>query len=91
MSAGTQIRVMADASSGITATAVVKGATYRLTGLVGLASLEQGAPSTGTRMWLRVTRRTSSSCPHGESPVSLAVAVRRIAEADGGSDAAPDG
>ena len=51
-SSGTRIRVMADASSGITPGAVSRGATYRLTGVAGQRASRKGA-SDGYRVWLR--------------------------------------
>ncbi len=50
--AGTRVRVTADASSRITATSLSKGATYRLTGVAGQRASRKGALD-GYRVWLR--------------------------------------
>ncbi len=50
--AGTRVKVMADASSGIAATVVSKGGTYRLTGIAGQRASHKGALD-GYRLWLR--------------------------------------
>ena len=52
MAAGTQVRFLADASSHLTAASIVKGATYRLTGVVGQRASRKGALD-GYRIWLR--------------------------------------
>jgi hypothetical protein len=49
---GTAVRVMADASSGLTASTFAKGTTYRLTGIVGQRASHKGALD-GYRLWLR--------------------------------------
>ena len=50
--AGIRVRVMADASSRITATSVSKGSTYRVTGVAGQRASRKGALD-GYRVWLR--------------------------------------
>ena len=52
MAGGTRVKVMADASSGIAATAVSKGGVYRLTGIAGQRASHKGALD-GYRVWLR--------------------------------------
>ena len=49
---GTQVRVLADASSGIGPNAFDLHARYRLTGIAGQRASKKGAPD-GYRMWLR--------------------------------------
>ncbi|MEA2612705.1 MAG: hypothetical protein QOI52_664, partial [Chloroflexota bacterium] len=49
---GVVVRVLADASSGIMTTGVSKGASYRLTGIVGQHASRKGALD-GYRLWLR--------------------------------------
>jgi hypothetical protein len=50
--AGTPFRVLADGSSGIAATDIVKGSSYRLTGIVGQRASRKGALD-GYRLYLR--------------------------------------
>jgi len=49
---GTQVRVLADASSGIGTTAFDLHARYRVTGIAGQRASKKGAPD-GYRIWLR--------------------------------------
>ena len=49
------IRIVADASSGLTATSVVVGATYDVTGVAGQRASRKGALD-GYRIWLRDAR-----------------------------------
>jgi hypothetical protein len=49
---GTLVRVVADASSGIDASAFIDGAAYRLTGVVGQRASRKGSLD-GYRLWLR--------------------------------------
>jgi hypothetical protein len=49
---GLDIRVYADASSGVTASSFIVGATYRLTGVAGQRATHKGALD-GYRLWLR--------------------------------------
>ncbi len=49
---GLDVRVYADASSGVSASAFVVGATYRLTGIAGQRATHKGALD-GYRLWLR--------------------------------------
>jgi hypothetical protein len=49
---GSPVRIMADTSSDIAAAAFAKGATYRLTGIVGQRASRKGALD-GYRLWLR--------------------------------------
>ncbi len=49
---GSRVRVLADASSGITAASISKGASYRLIGIAGQRASRKGALD-GYRVWLR--------------------------------------
>jgi hypothetical protein len=49
---GTRIRVMADASSGLTQASFVPGARYRIVGIAGQRASRKGAPD-GYRVWAR--------------------------------------
>ncbi|HET8786988.1 MAG TPA: hypothetical protein VFM38_15245, partial [Candidatus Limnocylindrales bacterium] len=71
-SSGTQVRVMADASSGLTASSLVKGARYGLVGVAGQRATRKGALD-GYRVWLRdrhdITLLTAAPTPsHPGSP-----------------------
>ena len=75
--AGIRVRVMADASSRITATSVSKGSTYRVTGVAGQRASRKGALD-GYRVWLRDAADLdrlagpSASPPSSPSPSSSA-------------------
>ncbi|MFL5685187.1 MAG: lamin tail domain-containing protein [Chloroflexota bacterium] len=51
-SAGTEVRVMADASSGLRSTSFAKGARYRLVGIAGQRASRKGELD-GYRIWVR--------------------------------------
>jgi hypothetical protein len=51
-SGGTTVRVMADASSGLSPTSFVKGARYRIVGIAGQRATKKGALD-GYRVWAR--------------------------------------
>jgi hypothetical protein len=70
LSAEARVRVMADASSGITAATVSKGATYQLTGLAGQRASRKGALD-GYRVWLRDTADLELIAAPSPSPASL--------------------
>ncbi len=67
--AGTQIRVMADASSGIAATSIAVGAEGRFVGIVGQRATKKGALD-GYRVWVRDPRdlALTGPTPSGGSP-----------------------
>ena len=73
-SAGTRVRVMADASSGMTATTASKSATYRLTGLAGQRASRKGALD-GYRVWLRDAADIELIAAPSPSPSSAASAT----------------
>jgi hypothetical protein len=86
--AGTTFRVIADASSKIAGTDLVKGRAYRLTGIVGQRASRKGALD-GYRLYLRdradivaapAAAPSASGAPATVSPVSMALAL-----ADGNS------
>ena len=52
LSGGTTVRVMADASSGLSPTSIVKGARYRIVGIAGQRATKKGALD-GYRVWAR--------------------------------------
>jgi len=52
---GGPVRIVADASSGVTATSVVAGATYDVTGVAGQRASRKGEPD-GYRVWPRDAR-----------------------------------
>ncbi len=70
-SSGTRVRVMADGSSGVTSTAVSRGASYRLTGIAGQRATRKGALD-GYRVWLRdgtdIEFLAAPSAPPSASP-----------------------
>ena len=89
-SSGARIRVMADSSSGISRTTFVRGARYRVTGVVGQRASKKGELD-GYRVWVRDRRDVSlmtpaptptpsGSRPGGSSPaprvISIAAALR---------------
>lgn len=63
---GTEVRVMADGSSGLTATSFVKGTRYRIVGIAGQRASRKGELD-GYRVWVRdgqdVTLLPSGSTP----------------------------
>ena len=88
---GTRIKVMADASSGLTQASFAAGARYRIVGIAGQRASKKGAPD-GYRVWARdrhdltllaaaptpTPGATGSPRPPGGTPavVSIATALR---------------
>ena len=68
-SASARIRVLADASSGITLATATKGATYRMTGVAGQRASRKGALD-GYRVWLRDTADLELMAAPSPSPAS---------------------
>jgi uncharacterized protein YdeI (BOF family) len=84
--AGTSFRVIADASSKIAPTDLVKGHTYTLTGIVGQHASRKGALD-GYRIYLRdrgdvVAAPTSGPAPSGAAATVTSIAIA-LALADG--------
>jgi uncharacterized protein YdeI (BOF family) len=85
---GTAFRVLADASSQVTATAFEKGSSYAITGVVGQRASRKGALD-GYRIYVRdqadiaaraITAPGASGAPAGAVPIATA-----LARADGSS------
>ena len=90
-SSGTQVRVMADGSSGLSSASFVKGARYRIVGIGGQRATRKGEPD-GYRVWVRdgedVTLLTAAPTPGasgaapgssgtaGPTVISIATALR---------------
>jgi hypothetical protein len=85
---GSPVRVMADASSGLAASAFTKGTTYRLTGIVGQRASHKGALD-GYRLWLRdradiqvlVAAPSPGASPGPGSGAGSTLATRSVASA----------
>jgi hypothetical protein len=79
---GTAVRVLADASSGLTATALVKAESYTLTGIAGQRASRKGALD-GYRLWLRDANdveRTGGGGPPSPTPSTSPSPVADVPE-----------